>query len=179
MRAVVAFILIVAFAAAAASAGTRVRPATFGSVPNGWSVLDGDYGFLTPRGASAGSTALSWRYKLGPVGWATEFPHHGIAVIVLLLRTWAEKATGNLCGRTPHYADYPLRRLPLRLPRTTVDRFEGPPAVPEYRIFGRIDDSYNFEVRVDINERQPTAALFGAAQRVVSNIRFPVWPHHC
>jgi hypothetical protein len=51
-----------------------------------------------------------------------------------------------------------VRRLPLQLPKTTTDRLEGAPNVPEYRVFDRIADSYNIDLWVDINNRQPTAA---------------------
>jgi hypothetical protein len=84
---------------------------------------------------------------------------------------------GNLCRRTPHLADYPLvRKLPLHLPRTTAHTFEGADNIPEYRILGRIGESYNFEVRVVIDRHRPTRALLAAAQRGVSAIRFPRWP---
>ena len=84
---------------------------------------------------------------------------------------------GNLCGRTPHLTDYPLvRKLPLHLPRTTAHTFEGADNIPEYRILGRIGESYNFEVRVVIDRHRPTPAQLDAAQRAVSAIRFPRWP---
>ncbi len=54
--------------------------------------------------------------------------------------------------------------------------FEGADDIPEYRIFGRIGESYNFEVRVVIDRHRPTRTLLANAQRVVSAIRFPHWP---
>lgn len=52
---------------------------------------------------------------------------------------------------------------------------EGAPNVLEYRIFGRIDDSHHIDLRVDINNRQPTAAMLRNAHGVVNGIRFPRW----
>lgn len=106
-------------------------------------------------------------------------PRNGIAVEVLLIRREVDGATGlNLCRYTPHLDTYPLvRKLPLRLPATTSSTLEGAPKVPEYRVLGRIGESYNFEVRVEINNPHPDAALLSTAQHVVSAIRFPRWPN--
>jgi hypothetical protein len=83
----------------------------------------------------------------------------------------------NLCLHTPHLADAPpIRRLPLRLSRTTGSRLEGAPDVPEYRVFGRMGEMYNVDLRVDINDPHPTRSMLRAAQQVVSGLRFPVWP---
>jgi hypothetical protein len=65
------------------------------------------------------------------------------------------------------------------LPGATVNRLEGAPKVLEYRVFGRIDESYDVDLRVDVNSLHPSAAMLHTAQAVVSNIHFPIWPHHC
>lgn len=149
-----------------------VKPAKFGYLPRGWHAFQNDFGVLTRRGASVESYMLSWAYRPGPLGW--RIPPRGIAVGVLLLR---RGGTTNLCRSTPHMTGYPpIRRLPLRLPRTTSDRFEGSPNVLEYRVFGRMGDSYNVDLRVDVNSLHPTAAMLRTAQRVVNAIRFPTWP---
>jgi hypothetical protein len=48
--------------------------------------------------------------------------------------------------------------------------------VLEYRVFGRLDESYNVDLRVDINSIHPTPTMMRTAQTVVSGIRFPRWP---
>lgn len=70
-----------------------------------------------------------------------------------------------------------MRSLPLRLPRTTTATFEGSPEIPEYQVFGRIGESYNFEVRVDINTPRPSAAMLNTAQHAVAAIDYPRWPN--
>ncbi len=135
------------------------------------------FDFLTRRGANAGAFATSWPYRPNSFGWAGSLPKDGTVVSVYLIRRNPGRRVGNLCGRTPHLPDYPLvRKLPLHLPRTTVHTFEGADDIPEYRIFGRIGESYNFEVRVVIDRHRATRALLATAQRVVSAIRFPHWP---
>jgi hypothetical protein len=154
-----------------------VGPARFTNLPGGWRAFDHDFGRLTGRGADVSSYALSWSYEPGPFGWANTMPPGAIAVNVILIRRAPSKARLNLCANAPHLHGYPkIRRLPLRLPRTTTDRLEGQPRVPEYRVFGRMDDSYNVDLRVDINTPHPDASTLRTAQAVVSAIRFPPWP---
>ncbi|HXH96079.1 MAG TPA: hypothetical protein VNH40_02620, partial [Gaiellaceae bacterium] len=121
--------------------------------------------------------------RLDRDGWASSIPRDGIAVQVLLIRRESGVANGrNLCLVTPHLAAYPpVRKLPLRLPRTTRYTLEGAPRIPEYRILGRLRESYDFEVRVDVNRRHPGARLLRLAQAVVAAISFPRWPNraHC
>jgi hypothetical protein len=133
-----------------------VESAKFGRLPHGWRAFQDDFAFLTSRGASAESNALSWRYVPNWFGWATQMPSGGIAVSVLLLRRSPGRTRVNLCRYTPHLADSPkIRRLPLQFPEVTADRLEGAPNVREYRIFARMDESYNVDLRVDINSVQP------------------------
>ena len=58
---------------------------------------------------------------------------------------------------------------------TTKATLEGS-AWPEYRTFGRLGESYNFEVRVDISSRRPSAELLRLARLAVAAIKFPRWP---
>jgi hypothetical protein len=161
----------------AAPAAIVVPAPSFKALPRGWRQFNDAPDFLTRRGANAGAFATSWRYRQNSFGWARSLPRDGIVVSVYLIRRNPGKTVGNLCGRTPHLRDYPLvRKLPLRLPRTTTHTFEGADDIPEYRIFGRIGESYNFEVRVVIARHRPTGALLAAAQHVVAAIRFPRWP---
>jgi hypothetical protein len=181
--AAVALVLLAAPAPAARHDAQRgatlpVPAPRFAGLPRGWRQL-GDGGLLTRRGANASAVATSWAYHPSSLGWAAAIPRGGIAVEVLLIRREPGAATGlDLCRVTPHLASYPLvRRLPLRLPATTSATLEGSPDVPEYRIFGRIGESYDFEVRVDVRSRRPAAALLAVAQRAVAAIRFPRWPN--
>jgi hypothetical protein len=162
---------------AADSTPISIAPAKFSSLPLGWHAFDDDVGALTRRGGETDSHALSWHYRPGPGGWAAAMPRHGIAVQVLLLRRRPDGLRIDLCLHTPHLADSPpIRRLPLRLPHTTGSRLEGAPRVPEYRVFRRMGDMYNVDLRVDINDPHPTRSTLRVAQRVVSGLRFPVWP---
>jgi len=154
-----------------------VQPARFARLPSGWRAFDNDFGLLTPRGADVSSYALSWAYEPGSHGWANAMPRKGIAVSVILIRRASSGVRVNLCRSAPHLGGFPkIRRLPLRLPRTPAGRLEGAPNVLEYRIFGRMDESYNVDLRVDVNDLHPGAAMLRTAQRVVAGIRFPVWP---
>jgi hypothetical protein len=161
----------------AASTPISLAPAKFTSVPLGWHAFDDDVGALTRNGGETGSYALSWNYSPRPGGWASVMPRRGIAVQMLLLRRRPDGLRINLCLHTPHLRDSPpIRRLPLRLPATTGSRLEGAPRVLEYRVFGRIGDMYNVDLRVDVNDPHPTRSMLRAARQVVSGLRFPVWP---
>jgi hypothetical protein len=171
---------IVACPLADAAAGIQpivLKPATFTRLPRGWHAFDRDFGVLTRSGGDVESYALSWAYKPNSFGWANAMPRNAIAVQVLLLRSGPAYQQINLCLHTPHLASFPeIRRLPLRLPRTTGSRLEGAPRVPEYRIFGRYDEMYNVDLRVDISNAMPTKAMLRTAQRIAAGLRFPAWP---
>ena len=151
-----------------------VHAATFANRPHGWHFSDRDFDVLTRRGADVASNAFSFRpYRYG---WALRIPRNGIAVTVHLIRRSANPRA-NLCARVPRWSDSPpIRRLPLRLPPTTTDRLEGAPDVVEYRVFARLDESYNVDLRVDVKRLHPTRAMLRRAQAVVSGVRFPRWP---
>ena len=168
-------------AAVMLAAGVWVPAPRFAQLPSGWTQLRTP-GVLTIHGANASAYALSWKYRPTWDGWASHMPRGGIAVTVLLIRREPGSATGaNLCRTAPHLPGHPPRRLPLHLPATTTATLEGAPGTPEYRVFGRFRDSYAFEVRVDIRDPHPTAALLATARRVVAGIVFPLWPSrtHC
>ena len=181
---VLALVAVVAFEGAAAANGRGpaarpivVGPARFTYLPPRWRAFDHDFGVLTRRGADVNSYALSWAYKPNPFGCANRMPPGAIAINVILIRRAPGKMTANLCAHAPSFRAYPqIRRLPLRLPGRTADRQEGQPRVLEYRVFGRMDDSYNVDLRVDVNSVHPTVAMLRTAQAVVSRIRFPRWP---
>jgi hypothetical protein len=179
--------IVACIGGSAALAGSHGTPtilpsAKFARLPGGWRAFDREFGLLTRRGGDVESYALSWPYRRNSFGWANSMPRNAIAIEVLLLRTSADGSRINLCLHTPHLGGFPpIRRLPLRLPRTTGDRLEGAPNVPEYRVFGRIDDMYNVDLRVDVNNPRPTPAMLRTAQKVVAAIAFPDWPRrrHC
>jgi hypothetical protein len=163
---------------AAASKPVAVQGAKFSQLPPGWRAFDADFTYLTRRGASINTYALSWRYRPKPSGWAPSMPRNGIAVSVILIRRSIDPAV-DLCRRAPHDHGFPARSLPLKLPKAPSNRLDGAPNVLEYRIFGRLDESYNVDLRVEINSVRPSPAMLRTAQTVVSRIRFPVWPNHC
>ena len=162
---------------AQASAALVVPAPRFVRLPRGWRQFNDAPDLLTRQGANASAYALSWAYHPNGLGWAGSMPRDGIVVSVYLIRREVGSATGlNFCRYTPHLGVYPLvRKLPLRLPSTTTATLEGAPNIPEYRVFGRIGESYNFEVRVDVNNPHPSAAPLNAAQSAVSAISFPRW----
>ena len=161
--------------AAVASLGTApgrpdaVPAAKFTRVPHGWRAFDRDFAVLSSRGGSVQSYALSWAYTPGPFGWANRMPRDAIAVSVILIRD-------SRCRALHYGTSPPIRHLPLRLPTTTRDRQEGQPDIPEYRVFGRMGESYNVDLRVDINNVRPSNAMLRLAQSVVDGIHFPNWP---
>jgi len=175
-------LVIAASVAAAAAAGSKplvVQGAKFRELPHSWQAFDSDFTYLTRQGASINTYALSWPYRQSnPTGWGPAMPRNAIAVSVILIRRSIDP-TVDLCRRTPHEHGFPARWLPLRLPRATSKRLEGEPGVLEYRVFGRIGESYNLDLRVEVNSLHPTAAMLRTAQAVVSRILFRVWPHHC
>ena len=152
-----------------------VPPPTFSHLPPRWRSF-ATSGDLTPGGAQSGAFATSWPYRLTTVdGPGGSMPPNAILVNVSLIRSNPGKRTGSLCGGTPHIAGYPPVNLPLRLPTTTTATLEGT-AWPEYRAFGRLGNSYNFEVRVDISNRHPSVELLRLARLAVAAIEFPRWP---
>jgi hypothetical protein len=153
-----------------------VPPPTFSRLPPGWRAF-APAGDLTPHGVQAGVFATSWPYLLTTVdGPAGSMPRDAVLVNVWLSRSKPGKQSGSLCGRTPHLASYPpVRSLPLNLPTSTTATLDGP-AWPEYRVFGRLGESYNFEVRVDVSSRHPSSKLLRLARLVVAAIEFPRWP---
>jgi hypothetical protein len=153
-----------------------VPPPTFSHLPSRWRSF-ATSGDLTPSGGQAGAFATSWPYRLATIdGPGGSIPRNAILVNVSLIRSNPGKRTGSLCSRTPHLAGHPpIRNLPLQLPSTTTATLDGT-RWPEYRAFGRLGNSYNFEVRVDISNRHPSPKLLDLARRVVAGIRLPRWP---
>jgi hypothetical protein len=119
-----------------------VRLAT---LPGGW------HSFRSGEGAYA----LSWNYRPGPGGWATDMPKDGIVVRVFFP-----------LERRPHYPT-----LSLVIPKRPATTLEGAPDTPEYRIHGRVRGR-DVEVWIDIRRRRPTEAQLRAAQLVVAGLRF-------
>jgi hypothetical protein len=153
-----------------------VPPPTFSHLPAGWRTF-ATPGDLTPSGAQAGAFATSWPFRLATIdGPAGSMPPDAILVNVSLIRRNPGKRTGSLCGQTPHIPGYAsVRDLPIHLPAITTAVLEGT-TWPEYRVFGRLGASYNFEVRVDISTQHPSADLLRSAQLAVATINFPLWP---
>jgi hypothetical protein len=153
-----------------------VPPPRFSHLPPRWRSF-ATSGDLTPRGAQSGVFATSWPYRLTTVdGPGGSIPPNAILVNVSLIRS----NPGN--GPAASAAEHPtspatslIHTLPLRLPTTTTATLDGT-AWPEYRVFGRLGNSYNVEVRVDISNRHPSAELLRLARLAVAAIEFPRWP---
>jgi hypothetical protein len=150
----------------------EVRRAMFRSLPPGWRQFDELVQRRGPCHVIANSLAANFRAdRAGSHGWAATMPPDGIAIGVSLI--------GPVIPGDERRADYPpADELPLELPRTTTSSLEGSPDVPEYRVFRRTPD-YLVEVRADINNPEPGAALLDEAQSVVSRLRLPDWPELC
>lgn len=154
-----------------------IRPATASALPAGWRQFTEMPHLLTPKGAAVETIITSWHWRIGSgLGPGDAIPANGIMIGIELLRAPAGDAKVNLCRTAPRLRGYPARPLPLRLPTTTTAIFEGAPSIHEYRVFGRYDDSYNYEVRVDINDPHPSKQTLSRTQRIVSSISFPDWP---
>jgi len=170
VRRAAVLLVLAAFASLGTASGRSETGASakFTRVPHGWRAFDRDFAVLSNRGGNVQSYALSWAYTPGPFGWANQMPHSAIAVSVILIRD-------SRCGAVHHPGFPAIRHLPLRLPATTRDRQEGQPNIPEYRVAGRMGESYNVDLRVDINNVRPTRAMLRVAQSVVDGIHFPKW----
>jgi hypothetical protein len=159
-----------------AASPTRPRPEVqrgeFRSLPPGWHQFDEPVQRRGPCRVIVYSLAANfWADRAGSHGWAAAMPPDGIAVTVGLF--------GPVTPDDRRHAEYPpVEELPLELPRTTTTSLEGSPHVPEYRAFGRTPD-YLVEVRADINNPAPGAALLDEAQSAVSRLRLPDWPELC
>jgi hypothetical protein len=159
----------------------RARPARFGSLPSGWRQFDGGVQALGPRGASTFTLATSWPYTESARGPASEIPKGGVLISVQLLRRAAAgRSSPALCdgGRpSPRYPD--IERRPLRLPDKPSGELEGSAGIPEYRVSRGVRGEYNVEVRVAINQRDPSRAHLAQAQAVVDELLLPRWPTRC
>jgi hypothetical protein len=173
------------FAAPALALGHRAQqpapptasPVTLPALPAGWTVLTDSPQNLTPAGTHVETLIVSWHYRTSAFGPASAIPPGGTMISVALSRSQAYRARKvNLCETTAKYSEYPPRTFPLRLPNTTRDTLDGQPHVTEFRVFGRYRDSYNFELRVDIDTRRPVEPRRSAAQAIVHGLRFPKWP---
>lgn len=152
-------------------------PVTLPSLPAGWTVVADSPQDLRPTGTHVETLITSWRYRPTEEGPASVIPPGGTMISVALSRNQAYHAHKiDLCETTYTMADYPRRTPPLALPRTTTATLDGTPHVKEFRLFGRYRDSYNFEVRVDIDTRRPLGPAWRAAERIVHGLRLPQWP---
>lgn len=154
-----------------------VPPATLRVVPTGWQVFTGNPNTLTRQGTSVETIITSWHWRVDSgIGPGNAVPRNGVLIDIQLFRNATNWRSTNLCETTPVLRGHPERKLPLRLPETTTFTSEGPPFMLEYRVFGRFDNSYNYEVRVDINNSHPSESTLKLASRIVSSIDFPAWP---
>jgi hypothetical protein len=160
------------------SSPTTAPPVTLPTLPPGWTIVTDSAQSLQPTGSTNVETLLtSWHYRPTEEGPASVIPPGGTMISVTLSRFQAYHARKvNLCETTAKFPQYPRRSAPLTLPRTTTDTLDGQPHVTEFRVLGRYRDSYNFEVRVDIDTRRPVGPSWSKAEIVVGGLRFPKWP---
>jgi hypothetical protein len=153
-------------------------PVTLPTLPAGWTVVTDSPQDLKPTSNTNVETLItSWRYRPTQEGPASVIPPGGTMISVTLSRDQAYHARKvNLCEKTAKLAQYPPKTPPLTLPSTTTETFDGAPHVTELRVLGRYHDSYNFEVRVDIDTRRAVKPRWSVAEAIVRGLVFPKWP---
>ncbi|MDE3132375.1 MAG: hypothetical protein KGL16_14585 [Acidobacteriota bacterium] len=147
-------------------------------LPAGWTVVVNNSQRLKPDNNTNVETLItSWRYRPTYNGPASVIPPGGIMIDVTLSRDQSYgKRTVDLCETTASLPQFPPRTPPLTLPRTTTSTLEGQPHVKEFRVLGRYLDSYNFEIRVDIDTRRSVGPRWALAETITRGLGFPRWP---
>jgi hypothetical protein len=153
-------------------------PVALPPLPAGWTVVAHSGRRLRSTSNTNVQTLItSWRYHPTYNGPASVIPPGGIMFDVTLSRDQSYGARKlDLCETTARLSQFPPRSLPLTLPRTTSDTLDGQPHVKEFRVLGRYRDSYNFEVRVDIDTRRPIGPRWALAEAITRRLHFPRWP---
>lgn len=153
-------------------------PVSLPSLPGGWTIVTDSSQTLQPTNNTNVETLItSWHYRPTYNGPASVIPPGGTMISVTLSRDQDYPARKvNLCETTARLPQFPHRTPPLTLPRATTDTLDGAPRVKEFRVLGRYRNSYNFEIRVDIDTRRPVNPRWLVAASVVRGLRFPQWP---
>lgn len=153
-------------------------PVSVPPLPAGWRVVADTPQTLRPTPNTNVQTLItSWRYRPTYYGPASVIPPGGTIIDVTLSRDQSYGATKvNLCQATAKLPQFPQRTPPLTLPQATTATLDGAPQVKEFRVRGRYRNSYNFEVRVDIDTRRPVGPRWAEAETIVRGLGFPDWP---
>ncbi len=154
------------------------EPVGLPALPAGWTVVSDSSQRLGPSSSTNVQTLVtSWRYRPTYAGPASVIPPGGVIIDVTLSRDQEYRGRHvNLCRTTARLPQFPARTPPLTLPSTTTATLDGAPHVKEFRVLGRYRDSYNFEVRVDIDTRRPVRPRWARAETIIRELRFPRWP---
>jgi hypothetical protein len=153
-------------------------PVVLPPLPAGWTLVANSGQHLkSAKNTNVETLITSWRYHPTSNGPASVIPPGGIMIGVTLSRDQRYGARKlDLCETTARLPQFPPRSLPLTLPRTTSDTLDGQPHVEEFRVLGRYRDSYNFEIRVDIDARRPIGPRWAQAETITRRLRLPRWP---
>jgi hypothetical protein len=161
----------------------KSSPATASAVslpplPHGWTIVTNSSQRLHSTSNTNVQTLItSWHYRPSYDGPASVIPPGGTMISVTLSRDQSYGAQQvNLCETTARLSQFPQRTPPLRIPRTTTSTLDGTPRVKEFRLLGRYRNSYNFEIRVDIDIRRPVGPRWAIAENIIRGLRFPRWP---
>lgn len=117
-------------------------------------------------------TALSWRYRPGPTGWAGTFKGDRIAVSAIVL---GQRCTAGAAAPAPKagQADRGQSLRPaLRLATPTeIGHLEGVSAAVQYRFSRTLVGGCALDLRVSF-ARRPSPQMLASAQRVLDGARF-------
>ncbi len=75
-------------------------------------------------------------------------------------------------------SEYPPLITPIGLDQfERQDGWEGQTrGIPQYVLWGKIDDQYHVDLRVFLGTRNPSQETIANADRILASIRFPTWP---
>lgn len=160
------------------SSPATAPPISLPPLPAGWTIVTDSPQRLQPTSNTNVQTLItSWHYRPTYNGPASVIPPGGTMISVTLSRDQDYTTRKvNLCETTARLPQFPQRTPPLTLPRTTTNTLDGTPSVKEFRVLGRYRNSYNFEIRVDIDTRRTVKPRWVIAESIIRELRFPQWP---
>jgi hypothetical protein len=161
------------------SSPATAPPVSLPPLPAGWTIVtDSSQRLQSTSNTNVQTLITSWHYRTTYNGPASVIPPGGTMISVTLSRDQNYARKVNLCETTARLPQFPPWTPPLTLPRTTTNILDGTPSVKEFRVLGRYRNSYNFEIRVDVDTRRPAKPRWVIAESIIRGLRFPQWPTH-
>lgn len=159
------------------SSPATAPPVALPPLPAGWTIVtDSSQRLQSTSNTNVQTLITSWHYRPTYDGPASVTPPGGTMISVTLSRDQNYARKVNLCETTARLPQFPAWTPPLTLPRTTTNILDGTPSVKEFRVLGRYRNSYNFEIRVDVDTRRPVKPRWVIAESIIRGLRFPQWP---